>query len=399
MLDLITALIIDKNNAGRTGCLRTAYPDWMENTINVIWRTDDADAKEILSSSRVVDAIVTIGGVWEDYPVLAALPYDTRKRWVHFADPVPDGKLVETVVSVFSNNLGDKSRLPLFSIITPTYKSKKAWLDRLFSSLKAQSYDNWEWVVLDDTPDTSVTDTLDAYADPRITVFKNHSHHGKVGFNKRMLGMVSNGDYVVEVDHDDELTANALGMLKSSFERHPDAGFAYSLCLELIGENMAVDYGDNWGYGQGGRKWEWVNGLNYLIMDTPGINAKSIRGIYGAPNHVRAWRKDVYCALNGHNPTLAIVDDYELIVRTFLETRMVKIPTTLYIQHREEETTQDKRFKEIQRVNHIVAQRYDADIHRRLLELGSPDEIWCEYVHRSDVGIPTGKLFDVNYVM
>ena len=39
----------------------------------------------------------------------------------------------------------------LFSIITPIYKTPIKKLQRLYDSLVLQTYNNWEWVVLDDS--------------------------------------------------------------------------------------------------------------------------------------------------------------------------------------------------------------------------------------------------------
>ena len=51
-----------------------------------------------------------------------------------------------------------------------------------------------------------------------------------------------------------------------------------------------------------------------------------------APNHVRAWRRDVYETLGGHNPKYRVGDDHELIVRTYLVTKMKHIEKPLYLQ-------------------------------------------------------------------
>ena len=40
-----------------------------------------------------------------------------------------------------------------FSIITPIYKTPTQNLQRLYNSLLAQTYSNWEWIVYDDSPE------------------------------------------------------------------------------------------------------------------------------------------------------------------------------------------------------------------------------------------------------
>jgi SAM-dependent methyltransferase len=46
---------------------------------------------------------------------------------------------------------------------------------------------------------------------------------------------------------------------------------------------------------------------------------------------VRTWRTSVYKEIGGHNPELEICDDHELCIRTYLKTKMVRIPKVLYI--------------------------------------------------------------------
>jgi hypothetical protein len=53
--------------------------------------------------------------------------------------------------------------------------------------------------------------------------------------------------------------------------------------------------------------------------------------------------------LRGHNRDLSIADDYELTIRTFLSTRMIRIDKALYIQHHETTTESYRRIKEIAR--------------------------------------------------
>ena len=39
------------------------------------------------------------------------------------------------------------------------------------------------------------------------------------------------------------------------------------------------------------------------------------------PNHCRVWNRDTYHKIRGHSRHISVADDYELIVKTFLETK------------------------------------------------------------------------------
>ena len=159
------------------------------------------------------------------------------------------------------------------------------------------------------------------------------------------------------------------------------------MCLELKHPEMIpITYGKGWGWGEGLTKSEVVNGTNYTFPATPGINPFSIRTIYAQPNHIRVWKKEFYHKIGGHNTEYSVLDDQELLIRTFLNGEMTKIDKVLYIQHEEDgergdgndSNTQSVRFGEIQRTTFLLSSIYDKQIHDRILELGYKDTAWNE---------------------
>jgi hypothetical protein len=105
-------------------------------------------------------------------------------------------------------------------------------------------------------------------------------------------------------------------------------------------------------------------------MSAPPVNEITMNHIVSAPNHVRAWRADVYRQLNGHDAAYPVADDYELCVRTFLATRMVHIPKMLYKQHIGPMTAQRTRNQQIQTLVADISAQYATQIHARCVELG-----------------------------
>ena len=134
-------------------------------------------------------------------------------------------------------------------------------------------------------------------------------------------------------------------------------------------------------------------GYELYVANAPGISPKTIRHIVAAPNHLRAWRRDIYFKIGGHNRLLHVADDFEIMLRTFLETRMVHIPRLGYVQyHDERQNTQRLRNKEIQRHVRFLRWRYDRLIHERFLELGIDDYIWNEEKGFSDFSCPNPNV-------
>lgn len=220
-----------------------------------------------------------------------------------------------------------------FSIITPTFNTPESILARTWASLKAQTNDNWEWLIWDDSTNDSVWRQIYGFASDeryRINMHRLHVHSGFIGRLKRQLGMISNGDIIVELDHDDELTPNCLEELELAFA-DPEVGFVYSDWCEILPNGDSGVYPDGWAFGYGDKYWSDEYGV--WVMKAPELNSTTLSHIVSAPNHVRAWRADVYRFLNGHNPHLPVADDYELILRTFLATKCLHIPQLLYKQY------------------------------------------------------------------
>ena len=130
-----------------------------------------------------------------------------------------------------------------------------------------------------------------------------------------------------------------------------------------------------------------MEGKKYKSGSGGDINAKTIRHIVSAPNHLRAWRKSFYESIGGHNPELHVADDYEIMVRTFLKTRILRIPKLCYLQYISN-TVQEVRNKDIHRHVRSIKDHYDRMIHDRLLELGCEDFIWDEKKGSSDYSLP-----------
>lgn len=292
------------------------------------------------------------------------------KLFVDTVDEITGDLLYQTYVT---ETLKDVN--PVVSMFTPAYKTFSRF-DRLYKSIRSQSFSNWEWIILDDSPGNDNYEYMvnAVGSDHRVKIYKANRNDGLVGSTKRQAASLCNGDYLMEVDHDDELHHLALELCVSAFEKYPDAGFCYSDSAELFEDGGPVRYGDNFGMGQGYHYTTYYQGRSLLGACVP-LNASSIRHIVGVPNHFRCWRRNTYFELNRHNNKLAVVDDYELLLRTFLKTRMIHIGEVLYVQYMNTggNNTQEPRRAEIQRLVQRIQQHYEEDIHKRILELGGED--------------------------
>jgi GT2 family glycosyltransferase len=119
------------------------------------------------------------------------------------------------------------TRSVLFSIVVPVYNTPLDLLARLIASVKAQWYPSWELIFVDDaSPNEAVRATLSSLRDPRIRTIFSDTNRGisdttNIGLN------AAQGEYVVFLDHDDELTVDCLYELALCIERD-DPDFVYS---------------------------------------------------------------------------------------------------------------------------------------------------------------------------
>lgn len=250
----------------------------------------------------------------------------------------------------------------MISIITCTYNTSADVLARTWASLKAQTHNDWEWVVLDDSPGWDTYRQLYGFcADERynVRIYRQHvPSGGKIGKVKHDAFMLGYGDVLCELDHDDELTPDCLELVAAEFEN--GAKFVYSNWCEILPNGQSGKYPDGWAFGYGDHYWDSEHQV--WAMDAPEINAVTLSHIVSAPNHVRAWNANLYKSIGGHNIELPIADDYELVVRTALVTDLIKIPKMLYKQHIGGHTAQRQRNSLIQKLVEEISNKYCVEI-------------------------------------
>lgn len=213
-----------------------------------------------------------------------------------------------------------------FSIVTATHL-KNSFLDDLYQSLVEQTYTDWEWVLYLNggaQPNQLPKKILD---DQRVRVFVESSGNSNVGYLKNKAFNAGHGEVLVEVDHDDILTPDCLQELSIAYQ-DAEVGFVYSDAAVWHMTGQFDPYGA--AYGWTFKQVSW-NNKTLTSMDSFAPSSKSVAFIWYAPDHVRSWRTSVYKDIGGHNPELDICDDHELMIRTYLKSKMHHIPKTLYI--------------------------------------------------------------------
>jgi glycosyltransferase involved in cell wall biosynthesis len=258
-----------------------------------------------------------------------------RLKWIHF-DKIDIDTFNRGVNFCYIHNAlmpHEKTR-PIFSAFTTCYNSYQKFL-RPYTSLKAQTMGDWEWVVLDDSPDEKHFDFLKKVVggDSRVRLYRRAANSGNIGNVKNEVASMCRGTYVLELDHDDEILPDCFKDAVRAFQTDPQVGFVYMDGAHLYENHTPHSYGDHFGLGYCGYYCQKFRGTWVNVISTPNINNISLSHIVALPNHPRIWKRSVLNEIGNYSEYLPICDDQELIMRTAIKTKMARVHKLAYIQY------------------------------------------------------------------
>jgi GT2 family glycosyltransferase len=197
---------------------------------------------------------------------------------------------------------------PVISIIMPAYNSPAAYLSKAIESVLNQYYREWELCICDDaSPEPHVRELLESYAarDPRIKVHYSENNGGISAASNRALEMAT-GQFIGFLDHDDELTPDALLEVVSTLQ-HVEADLVYSDEDKLDTHGNRCD---------AFAKPAWSPDLLLSTMYTC---------------HFSVYRKEIVDRIGGLREGFDGSQDYDLALRFTEQTnRIVHVPKILY---------------------------------------------------------------------
>ncbi len=161
-----------------------------------------------------------------------------------------------------------------------------------------------------------------------------------IGRLKRELCLSSKGEVLVELDHDDILSSKALELMLEALG-DADNAFLYCSSASFNSENFdPIIFDPNYGWKPditiADAPGTSLHGRHIVGMIAQDPTARSICQILYAPDHFRAWTRKAYEESGGHDDSLPVCDDHDLVCKTFLNvnTKFIKIPDTLYYYRR-----------------------------------------------------------------
>lgn len=184
---------------------------------------------------------------------------------------------------------------PLISVVIPTWNSETRWLRKALESVLSQTYDNWEAIISDDASDRDELRSLVRHhaGDDRIRWIEA-ANHGGIAANTNRAIDAARGDYIAFLDHDDELSPEAL----------------YHVILQLQERRFALIYSDE------DRIEEDDFGL--VVRHTPFFKPDFDHDLLLSMNyicHLVVLRHDILAGIGGLRRGFDGAQDHDLLLR------------------------------------------------------------------------------------
>lgn len=113
--------------------------------------------------------------------------------------------------------------MPKVSVLMPVYKTDENYLREAIESILSQTFEDYEFLILDDCPDDYRESVVRSYTDKRIKYAKNEKNLGISASRNKLIDMVK-GEYLAIFDHDDISLPTRLEKQVAYLDTHPECG-------------------------------------------------------------------------------------------------------------------------------------------------------------------------------
>jgi glycosyltransferase involved in cell wall biosynthesis len=198
---------------------------------------------------------------------------------------------------------------PKVSIIVPVYNTGEKWLSLCIKSVLNQVYDNWELCIADGcSKKPYIRKILEKYSaqDSRIKIKFLTENKGIAGNSNEALSIIT-GEFIGLLDHDDELSSDALYEVVKLLNEKPDTDFIYTDedKITVRGKRIEPYFKPDWSPNT-------LYSCNYIT-------------------HFSVIRKDILDRLGGFREGYDGSQDYDLFLRiTEITSNIAHIPKILY---------------------------------------------------------------------
>lgn len=124
------------------------------------------------------------------------------------------------------------------SIVMPVFNTDKFILKAAVDSILNQTFETFEFIIIDDHSDIHVKDIIDT-VDSRIVIIRNDKNLGVAGSLNKGID-ISRGKYIARMDSDDIADINRFKFQYEYLENHSDIGVVSSWALRFGASNRII---------------------------------------------------------------------------------------------------------------------------------------------------------------
>jgi glycosyltransferase involved in cell wall biosynthesis len=121
------------------------------------------------------------------------------------------------------------NKRPTISVITPIYNGAD-FVARCYKNLLMQSFENWEWIVVDDGSTDGTAEIVQQIADARVRLFSYKQNKGR-GYARNLAVSESRGDWIVVWDVDDLNFPERLEIIDQARQQNYDFLCSYAVVV------------------------------------------------------------------------------------------------------------------------------------------------------------------------
>ncbi len=243
------------------------------------------------------------------------------QKYINSFNRVISRKTIQHIAIDDYVSLSDVKKRPLISIIMPTYNTPERYLRKAIDSVIQQTYPRWELIIIDDASISKQTlSFLKKLNHPRIQVEYCNKNKGIAHTQNKGI-KVARGEYVIFLDHDDELDAHALTEIAYVAERYsPKVIYTDELYMNKHGHVIGS-------YRKPKFSRELLYAQNYF-------------------NHISCFQKTLLKQLRGFRAGFEGSQDHDLLLRAveiINDSDIYHIPKVLYRWRHHESFSQNKK--------------------------------------------------------
>lgn len=123
--------------------------------------------------------------------------------------------------------------MPKVSVLMPVYKTSEKYLREAIESILSQTFEDYEFLILDDCPEDDREEIVRSYKDKRIKYYKNEKNLGITPSRNKLIDMAK-GEYLAVFDHDDVSLPERFQKQVQYLDEHQDVGVVSSNVKSLV---------------------------------------------------------------------------------------------------------------------------------------------------------------------